>query len=582
MEQKEKIKDMLKPRSAEQIPEEDTKEGGKEAIIYPERYMSDIFPTKETELDDTEEDSGDEDDIFADDDEDDIFADDDKTEEDEYGYMDDSFDDDDDDTEEQRYGFGTCPLPQLPYPQCLMNQNIVNQYVEVEFEVKDEFKPAFKTILSIMRMFKDAFIPYKIRVFMIDSLVKNINLQSKKINWTGWRESVTDYIFDEPGDIKAYQFSLDDLKKSNVPLHSIETKTIPCSYFERERLNREFLDCFQEDEGRDHRNIVVPSWKKLTKGDLHNFMKVVNIRKDPAEPDGTERVYCRIQFYIDHCVDPVNKRVGQFIGTFGPYTSEFENPLIPALKANFKIENKNFDEQVELVITRDNESTCKKIYINGFENVKDNLNIFRRDLKKLPDEIVISLQDINYFSDVLMTIKLKPELFESAEILERYLEFKEKTSYISTREKLEEILNLLDTEANMTRQYVNHELGTSNYEYMYDEETNMREFLDNLPPHLKKRVECSTSGLRAGESEEELGLVDNLHDMLGFITDISKFQFHFIPKPFETDDENEPEIMEQVNIELEFSLVGVSAEDLHLYTKKIEDNAEVGFVYERI
>lgn len=552
--------------------------------VEPMPEEKDILPEEEQKEMDRVYDDGEEEDCFCG-----VTYPGEDTEDDEDSYMDDSFDDDEEDIPEDEYGFR---LPPLPYPKLppfaskfLTKEHVVNQYVQVEFEVKDEFKPAFKTILSIMRIFKDEFLPYSCRVEIIDGLVKNINLQSKKINWTGWHETLTKLIMTEEQakrkSLKALcDLSIDNLKSHNVPIHSIETKVIPASYFERERLNREFLDCFQEDEGTDCGDIIVPSWKELAGSTYDSFIKVVNVRKDPQQEDGNENVYCKIQFNINHQIKPLYKKVGQFIGTFGPYTSIYENPLIPALKAYFKIGDESLDEHVELVICRDGGISTSKIFINGFEDVEDNIQIFRKELRDLPDEVILPLQDINRLCNFDMTIKLKPELFEGAELLNNYLIFKRQKQYVSTRDTLSEIFNLLLQETSVTKNYITREMGTSLNGYMYAEESDMDEFADTLPPHLRKLVkEVYTDIFPSEPPEEALGLHGDLYEMLGFITDIEKLQFHFSPKPFETDDENEPEIMEKVNIEINMSLVGTTAQDVHQHLKEIEGKtAEVDFV----
>lgn len=570
------VEDLLSPHStinpAEEIPEDD-----------------DIFADDELEEEYVSDDG--EEDIFPEEDikEYDLFNLGDETEEpeDEYGYMDDNesdescfcgvtypddddFHDDDDDVIPTPFGFGF-----------VTNKPKVNQYVTVEFEVKDEFKPAFKTILSIMRMFKNDLITYKERVIIIDGLVKNINLHSKKINWTGWRKTVTDNIFDCNVVNKTCEFTLDDLKTSGVPLHSIEKNVIPVSYFERERLNREFLDCFQEDEGKDERDVIVPSWKELMYDTVtygSTLCKVVNIRKDPVQADGNEKVYCTIRFNPNNLLGLSRMIVGKFIGTFGPYTSIYENPLIPALKAKFLIGDDCTNEQVELVITRDNGITTDKIYINGFEDVKDNISIFRKELEKIPDEIIIPLKDINKKCLLDLSIELKPELNKSLELLANYIKFKKNSGYVSTRDMLMEIFDLFKMESSVSKQYIRDHLGGSinRYEFMSDDEKEMLAFADTLPPHLKKLIKDVYTLDKKDEPEESaLCLYSSLHEMLNYIEDVEVLRFRF-----ESDDRKEDT---RAYIQLKFTLVGTNMEDIRYILKSIEPNtADIKYLYKEL
>ncbi|MBR4981985.1 MAG: hypothetical protein IKY94_05445 [Lachnospiraceae bacterium] len=570
------VEDLLSPHStinpAEEIPEDDDifaddelEEDGEEDIF------SDTNDVKEYDLFNISDESDEDDNDPADDDSEEycfcgVTV---ESDEDDDVEFEDDFHDDDDDVIPTPFGFGL-----------VTNKPIVNQYVTVEFEVKDEFKPAFKTILSIMKMFKDDFIPYKERVFIIDGLVKNINLHSKKINWTGWRETVTDNIFDCNAVKKTCQFTLDDLKTSGVPLHSIEKNVIPVSYFERERLNREFLDCFQEEEGKDGRDIIIPSWKELTDSDCCNyvFFKIINIRKDPVQADGNEKVYCTVRFNTNHLLGISRMIVGKFIGTFGSYTSIYENPLIPALKAKFLIGDDSTDEQVELVITRDNGITTDKLYINGFEDVKDNISIFRRELEKLPDEIIISLQDINKKCLLDLSIELKPELNKSLELLANYIKFKKNSGYVSTRDMLMEIFDLFKMESSVSKQYIRDHLGGSinRYEFMSDDEKEMLAFADTLPHHLKKLVKDVYPLDRKDETEERaLCLYSSLHEMLNYIEDIEVMRFRF-----ESDDRKEDT---RAYIQLKFTLVGTNLEDIRYHLKSIKPNtADIKYMYKEL
>lgn len=448
--------------------------------------------------------------------------------------------------------------------------NEIQKYMTVEFEVKDEFKPVFKTILSMVGLFRNNYIACEEMVLILNGLVKNINLESKKLNWIGWRETVASYtILGHKEDI--FKYSIDDFKKAGVSVEYIEKSCTVSSYLERERRSREFLDCYQRDKCSNYMDIERPTWKRLSGDIFADTLSVFNIRKDPKtnfnKSEG--KVYCTVRFPLSHSVVPVHKVIGQFIGTFA-YANADELSL-PNVK--FLITDGCVDETVEMIALGDNNS----LSIRGFEDIEINLDYFKEDLGKIPSEIDIQLQDINTSCEIDIELELNPVLNESMQILQEYIWFCKKHKYVSSREILEEILDLLSIETDLTRSYANCDLGLNmslNYYHMCENEIDMRDFALTLPMHLREKVleVCTENYNLKADEDKGFHLYDEFGEMLGYIKDIEKFNIRFVNAPFKTDDPHEPEIVEKVFIEFKATLMGTNMDDLKYHYKNISKN----------
>lgn len=447
----------------------------------------------------------------------------------------------------------------------------VEQYITVEFEVKERFKPVFKQILSIMSLFRYDSLEDDEIVTILTGLVKNINLQSQKLNWTGWRKYVAEKsIFGERLEI--FKYSIEDFNEAGISVNYIEKSCPIASYMERERLNREFLECYQKDRDKDYRDIEQPTWMRLTGNIFSDVISVENIRKDPKNPfDEDENVYCTVKFPLSHEVVPVNKIVGQFIGTFA--YAETDELSIPTVK--FNITDGGMYEKVNMFAL----GNCDELSIVGFGDIEGNLGYLRKYVKDLPSELAIKIQDINISTIVDVELELNPELNESMQILDKYFDFCRKQKYISSREMMEEIIELLAMETDVTKNYINCCLGlhasnlTSEEIDCYD--TNMKNFIRTLPLHLNaKAVEVLNPDKYRDENKNGLNLYDDLYDMLGYIKDIERFNYRFVPVP------DDQEVDEKVFIEFKATIMGTNFEDLKYQFKKIKRNiksAKVNF-----
>ena len=451
-----------------------------------------------------------------------------------------------------------------------LNENEIQKYMTVEFEVKDEFKPVFKTILSMVGIFRNKYITCDEMVLILNGLVKNINLESKKLNWIGWRETVASYtIMGHKEDI--FKYSIDDFKKAGISVEYIEKSCTVSSYLERERRSREFLDCYQRDKCSNYMDIEIPTWKRMAEDIFADTLSVFNIRKDPKSPfsESEGKVYCTVRFPLSHSVVPVHKVIGQFIGTFA--YANADELSVPNVK--FLITDGCVDETVEMFAL----GNCDSLSIRGFEDIEINLDYFKEDLGEIPSEIDIQLQDINTSCEIDIELELNPVLNESMQILQEYICFCKKHKYVSSREMLEEILDLLSIETDLTRSYASCDLGLNmslNYYHMCDDEIDMRDFALTLPMHLREKVlEVYTENYNLKADEDKgFHLYDGFREMLGYIKDIEKFNIRFVHAPFKTDDPHEPEIVEKVFIEFKATIMGTNMDDLRYHYKNISKN----------
>lgn len=338
---------------------------------------------------------------------------------------------------------------------------------ELTFVVKEDYKEIFKRISQAMKQCSCCSLSDKIKL-MTDMAI-NINFDTMKINkYCLFGFGLMTY------DEKQVKKSLKGKKTGQENI--FETVYSKAFYFLQRGEENGYLD--EGDKIRSFYSLV----------GSYNLVSVKNIH------EAADKVYCVLSM-----IDEINisgfEIAGKFIGTFGDTSEEIDI-------CYRKSEEHIFENDAVALLPKKIENDIITIDLTEVENCKNK-------------QQTMQLIDVSDIWEVNARIEVNAELHEAVKALNEFTEIMESEGYINQRERVELETDLLITETDITRRYL-------------DERVAGRHLLGRLREYQAERVikRFNNPVLKSVfENNKDVINVFTIEDMLAKLTSVSTVGF---------------------------------------------------------